>query len=58
MIGDIYLFIKQFLKETFCIHEYSRKSIDIQSWKECNVRNVEELNFRRKKLCRIGVKDI
>nr|DAV51869.1 MAG TPA: acetyl-coA carboxylase zinc finger domain protein [Caudoviricetes sp.] len=35
MIGDIYLFIKQFLKETFCIHEYFRKSIDIQTWKEC-----------------------
>ena len=31
MIGDIYLFIKQ----TFCIHEYFRKSIDISSWKEC-----------------------
>ena len=31
MIGDIYLFIKQFLKETFCIHEYYRESIDIQT---------------------------
>lgn len=31
MIGYIYLFIKQ----TFCIHEYFRKSINIQSWKEC-----------------------
>lgn len=35
MIGDIYLFIKQFLKETFCIHEYVRESIDISSWKVC-----------------------
>lgn len=35
MIGDIYLFIKQFLKETFCIHEYFHRSIGIQSWKEC-----------------------
>lgn len=35
MIGDIYLFIKQFLKEQFCIHEYVRKSIDTCSWKEC-----------------------
>ena len=35
MIGDIYLFIKQFLKETFCIHEYFRKSINISSWKVC-----------------------
>ena len=35
MIGDIYLFIKHFWKETFCIHEYYRKSIDISSWKVC-----------------------
>lgn len=31
MIGDIFLFIKQ----TFCIHEYYCKSIDIPSWKVC-----------------------
>ena len=35
MIGDVYLFIKQFLKETFCIHEYVRKSINISAWKVC-----------------------
>nr|DAJ67187.1 MAG TPA: SAGA-associated factor 73-FINGER, DEUBIQUITINATION, TRANSCRIPTION FACTOR, SAGA [Caudoviricetes sp.] len=35
MIGDIYLFIKQFLKEQFCIHEYYRESIDIQTWRVC-----------------------
>ena len=35
MIGDIYLFIKQFLKEQFCIHEYVRESIYISTWKVC-----------------------
>ena len=31
MIGDIFLFIRQ----TFCIHEYLRKSINISTWKVC-----------------------
>lgn len=35
MIGDIYLFIKQFLKQTFCIHEYVYKEIDIYCLEEC-----------------------
>lgn len=35
MIGDIYLFIKQFLKETFCIHEYVYKQNDIHHLEEC-----------------------
>lgn len=35
MIGDIYIFIKKFFKQTFCIHEYFRKSIDIPTWRVC-----------------------
>lgn len=35
MIGDIYLFIKQFLKKQFCIHEYVYKEIGIHYFEEC-----------------------
>lgn len=35
MIGDIYLFIKQFLKEQFCIHEYTYRQICDYSYREC-----------------------
>lgn len=36
MIGDIYLFIRQFFKQTFCIHEYTYRRIYDYSYRECN----------------------
>ena len=35
MIGDIYLFMQQLLKQTFCIHEYVYREIGMHCFEEC-----------------------
>lgn len=35
MLGDIYLFIKYWLKQQFCIHEYNYYEFGIKSYGIC-----------------------
>ena len=35
MLGDIYLFIKCWLKQQFCIHEYYYRELGLESYGIC-----------------------